>query len=303
MRAPTPRTPAPSLLDRAKERPTLVMTLVLFLGIVALFWRWFLNQNEHSWGNGDWSHAYVVPLISLYLLWQHRAELARMQFTVFWPGVVPIVTGIWCYVYFIAGVPNHFCQGLSLVLTVFGLVLLLLGPRAMEYLFIAIAFLVFGITVPEIIMNYLTYPLMDMAATGGYFILRLFNINADLAGNSITVYNSAGTAIPMNVGEQCSGMRTVIAFLALSVAVAVVGTRQWWKRVVLIAAALPTAIVLNAIRIAVLGLLSLSNANFSQGQMHMFIGTILLVPGFFLYLGVLWALNTAVPEGPKGATK
>jgi exosortase len=285
-----------TLLDRVKEPRNIATLVVLFLGIVALFWRWFFAQNEHSWGNGDWSHAYVVPLISIYLLWQSRIELARMSFTIFWPGVIPIVMGIWSYVYFIAGVPNHFCQGLSLVLTVFGLTLLLLGPRAMEYLFTAVAFLIFGITVPEIIMNYLTYPLMDMAATGGFFILRLFNINADLAGNSITVINSVGQPVPMNVGEQCSGMRTVIAFLALGTAVALVGTSQWWKRVILIAMALPTAIVLNAIRIAVLGMLSLKNANFSQGEMHMFIGTVLLVPGFFFYLGILWALNTAVVE-------
>jgi exosortase/archaeosortase family protein len=62
--------------------------------------------------------------------------------------------------------------------------------------------------------------------------------------------------------------------------------------------ALPVAIGLNAIRIAVLGLLTLRDANFSQGQMHMFIGTLLLVPGFFFYLGVLWALNTAVVDAP-----
>lgn len=292
------RPPEPSLADLVLVRSNLVMIVVLLAGIVALFWRWFLAQHEHSWGNGDWSHAYVVPLIGVYLLWQNRAELVRMRYTIFWPGVVPLAMGIWCYVYFIAGVPNHFCQGLSLVLTVFGLTLLLLGPRAMEQCFTAVAFLVFGITVPEIVMNYLTYPLMDMAATGGYFILRLFGVNADLSGNSITVIDSLGTLIPMNVGEQCSGMRTVIAFLALGAAVALVGTKQWWKRVILIAAALPTAIVLNAIRIAVLGFLSLSNPNFSQGQMHMFIGTVLLVPGFFFYLGILWALNMAVVEAP-----
>jgi exosortase len=293
--ATTPE-PGTILLDRLSDRRTLATLIVLLVGIVALFWRWFMAQHEHSWGNGDWSHAYMVPFICVYLLWQNRAGLERARTAVFWPGLMPLVMGVWCYVYFIVGVPNHFGQGLSLILTVFGLTLLFLGPRAMEHLFTAIAFLVFGITVPEIVMNYLTYPLQDLAARGGFFILRLLNVNCDLSGNLINVITSSGIAVPLDVGTQCSGMRTVIAFVALGTAVALVGTRTWWKRVVLIITALPIAIILNALRIATLGVLSLYNPNFSQGQMHMFIGTLLLVPGFLFYMGVLWSLNKAVPE-------
>lgn len=293
--------PGTLLLEKLADRRVLGTILVLLAGIVALFWRWFLAQHEHSWGNGDWSHAYFVPLIAVYLLWQNRAALERERMSVFWPGAMPLVTGVWCYVYFIVGVPNHFGQGLSLVLTVFGLTLLFLGPRAMEHLFTAIGFLVFGITVPEIIMNYLTYPLQDLAARAGYFILRLMDVNCDLSGNMINVITSSGAGVPLDVGTQCSGMRTVIAFVALGTAVALAGTRTWWKRVVLVVTALPIAIVLNALRIATLGVLSLYNPNFSQGQMHMFIGTLLLVPGFLAYMGVLWSLNTAVPEDARGS--
>ena len=309
MQYPTPSasgsgTP-PGLLDMLLRPRTLMMCAVLLLGIIALFWRWFVAQHEKSWGNGDWSHAYLVPIISGYLIWQNRRAIERSEFTVFWPGVIPIFTGIWSYVYFIAGIPNHLGQGLALVLVVFGLSLLLLGPRAMEHCFTAIAFLVFGITVPEMIMNLLTYPLQDLAASAGYFILKLIGVNADLAGNAITVYDlKTGSPIPLTIAEQCSGMRTVIAFTALGTVVALVGTRLWWKRVVLVGLAPVVAVVLNAARIATLGLLSQYNPKFSEGEAHMLIGTLLLVPGFLFYLAVLWALNKAAVEpsasdGPK----
>lgn len=291
------------LIDMLLRSRTLMISGVLLLGIVALFWRWFAAQHEKSWGNGDWSHAYLVPIISGYLIWQNRRAIERSEFTVFWPGLVPIFLGIWSYVYFIVGIPNHLGQGLALVLVIFGLSLLLLGPRAMEHCFTAIAFLVFGITVPEMIMNLLTYPLQDLAASAGYFILRLIGVNADLSGNAITVYDlKTGVAIPLNIAEQCSGMRTVIAFTALGTIVALVGTRLWWKRVVLVGLAPVVAVVLNAIRIATLGLLSQYNPKFSEGEAHTLIGTLLLVPGFVFYLGVLWALHKAAPESAGNDT-
>jgi len=292
-----PTQPSRAFLERLTEPAHLVMFGVLLLAVVALFCRWFVVQNDHSWGNEDWQHAYIVPLISGWLVWRRRHELERVEYRVFWPGLVPLLMGIWSYVYFIAGVPNHFGQGLALVLTVFGLTLLLLGPRAMEQLFLPIAFLVFGITVPEIVMNYLTYPLQDIAARGGYFIMRMAGINADLAGNVITVPDAkSGVGVPLNIAMACSGMRTVIGFLALGTTVALVVTRLWWKRVVLVALAVPVGVFLNAVRIAVLGYLSQYNADLASGQAHMLIGTLLLVPGLLLYLFFVWSLNQAVPE-------
>ncbi len=101
-------------------------------------------------------------------------------------------------------------------------------------------------------------------------------------------------------GKLCSAklpeLRTVIAFVALGVVVALVGTRRWWKRVLLVGLAPVVAVVLNAARIATLGLLSQYNPRFSEGEAHMLIGTLLLVPGFVFYLGVLWSLNKAAPE-------
>lgn len=284
-----------TLVDRLRDPQTIIILTLLTLGVIALFHSWFYNQHLHSWGNGDWSHAYLIPLISVYLMWQNRERLARVHAEIYWPGLLPAIMGIWTYVFFIVGVPNHFGQGLSLVLTVFGLTLLMLGPRAMESLFCPIAYLVFGITIPEIVMNYLTYPLQDMAASGGFILLRMLGVSCYLAGNVIWVDTAAGSH-PLNVAEQCSGMRMVIAFFALGFAVALVGTQMWWKRVVLVAAALPVAVVLNVVRVAVLGLLTLRDPSFSQGDAHTFIGTILLIPGFFIYLGVLAAMHKSVPE-------
>jgi exosortase len=288
------------------DRGTLVRVGLLGAAFVLLFRHWFITQHGFSSSSGDWSHAYGVPLISLWLLWQHREKLERVETMVFWPGLVAILMGIWSYVYFIVGVSTHLGQGLAMVLTLFGVVLLLLGPRFMKYAFLPISYLVFAITIPEKVMNYATWPLQALAAKGAWVGLNTLGIKTDVLGNQLMVFDTTTLkTFPLNVAQACSGMRMLIAFLALGGAVSLVATRLWWKRVVLIGLAPPIALLLNIVRIMVLGFMSLYNPNFASGQAHTFIGTLLLIPGFFLYLGIVYSLNKAVPEtaGAAAAVK
>lgn len=289
-------------LARLLDTSTLLRIALLLGAGVWLFWTWLVTQNHYSHTSGDWSHAYVVPVISAWLLWQHRARLDRLPTVTFWPGLIPIVTGIWSYLFFAVGVPNHLGQGLSMTLTIFGLCLLLLGPRWMTYLFFPIAYLAFAITIPEKIMNHATWPLQHVAAKGGWVALNTIGVKTDIAGNQLTVFDSSTLqSHPLNVAEACSGMRMLIAFTALGAAVALAATKMWWKRVVLIGLAGPLAVLLNVVRIMVLGVASLYNQNLSAGEAHTFIGTLLLIPGFFAYMGILVALNKAVPETAEGS--
>ncbi|MFN9969148.1 MAG: hypothetical protein ACK58T_04545, partial [Phycisphaerae bacterium] len=71
---------------------------LLLVGIVAVFWQWFERQHRHSMGApSDWGHAYVIPLISAYLVWRDRAAISRTPATTFWPGLLPVLLGIGSY--------------------------------------------------------------------------------------------------------------------------------------------------------------------------------------------------------------
>ncbi|MFN9992936.1 MAG: archaeosortase/exosortase family protein, partial [Phycisphaerales bacterium] len=109
-----------------------------------------------------------------------------------------------------------------------------------------------------------------------------------------------GEDIPLNVAEQCSGMRMVVAFLALS-AVMSLQNRFWWQRIALILLATPVAVFLNVIRVGVLGLASLYSRGLATGDAHMLIGTLLLVPGLFLFLACSWSLEKMIVD-EKGAS-
>ncbi len=275
----------------------IVIAVPLIAAFVYLFARFFEAQNAFSWErSGDWSHAYMVPVISGYLLWQKRDELRVAPVKVFWPGMLLVMMSIASYVFFLAGAPNHMGAGWSAVLCVFGLVLWLCGPSVATIAFLPVMYLAMGVTISDRVMNAITWPLQIIAAQGAYVLLTILGIDVSIAGNQLTVTDSAGTPIPLNVAEACSGMRMVIAFVALGLAVALVAVKPWWQRVLLLVLGVPVALLMNIIRVAVLGIASLKDPNLAGGGAHMFIGTLLLIPGFLLYLGIVWALKRAVVE-------
>jgi exosortase len=275
---------------------------LLTLGFGMLFFRWFYVQHQISMDSpDDWGHAYFVPLISAYLVWTRRDELARTPVAAFWPALAPFLLGIMAYFFCVTGVKNHMLQGFSMILCLFGLVLLMLGPGAMRVLFLPIAFLGFGVTISEAIMIELTFQLQIIASYGAWMLLSVVGevagFGCEVSTNVLRLVDSHGGIHPLNVAEACSGMRMVVAFCALAAATALLGCRHWWQRVAVMLLAVPIAVLINVGRVAVLGLLSLADSHLSEGSAHTLIGTLLLVPGLGLFMLVVWSLNRVVREG------
>jgi exosortase len=270
---------------------------LLLVAFVGLYYRWFLFQYQHCRNApADWGHAYFMPLVSLHLMWVHRDALAKLRPRAFWPGIVPLAFGIVTYVYFTVGVPNHMLQGWAMLVTLFGLTLLMLGVRYIKYLFIPVAILVFGVSVSEMIMIKLTAQLQLIASQGAWVMLNAFGVHADLAGNVLTIFDSTNQPHDLNVAEACSGMRMLVAFLAVGTWVAMWACKQWWQRVALIMLAGPVALLINMTRVVFLGVASLYNPQFAAGDAHTLIGTLWLIPGFLLFMGIVWALNHMVKD-------
>lgn len=284
----------------------LVAATLVSVAFLGLFFRWFHRQHRFSAGAlDDWGHAYVIPLIAGYLVWQRREALARARFAPYWPGVLALLAGIASYFFFLIVYSNHMFQGAAMLLSLFGILLLLLGTQAMRALFVPLAFLALGITISERVMIGLTFPLQKLAADGGYVLTSVlgypFGVGAQVSGNTLTVLPSQGNPIPLNVAEACSGMRMVVAFVALGAAVAVIQCRHWWQRIAVLLLAPPVAILLNVARVTTLAFASLVNPNLAAGQAHTLIGTLLLIPGLALFLGIVWALQHILRE-PEAAS-
>lgn len=287
-----------------------VQVSLLAAAFAGLYFRWLHVQWDLSLKNiQDWGHTLMMPLIGAYLLWMRRAELRGLTPATFWPGILPLLLGIVSYFYFIVGVSNHMLQGFAMVLTVAGLTLFVGGPKVFRIAFLSILLLVFSVTVSDQIMERITFPLQLISSKGAWFVLRLISLPGDwflvdVDGNTLKIFNrSTGVWNPMGVAEACSGLRMLVAFVALAAIVGILSCRHWWQRITLLLLAAPVAILLNIVRVAVLGVASLWNVNFAAGDLHILIGTFLLVPGLGLFLGIVWALNKAVGEDDESSDR
>jgi exosortase len=293
-------------IDRAELRALLLGSAVIVAFFVWVFWHFLAAQFQFAIRQqADWGHTLVIPFIAGYFVYINRYRLLARPFKTTWVGLVPVVLGIAWYMFCWLGPPtvrHHNLQGAGVSATLFGLTLLFFGFRAMAILWFPVLYLcVFGQTISNKLMSYVTFPMQDLTARGSHVLLNLIGIDTDRTGNILTVWDG-GVAKPLNIAEACSGMRMLMAFLALGAAMAYTGFRLWWQRVTLVLLGIPTAIAVNVLRVTTLAILVLYDANFAAGDFHTFIGLLWLVPAFLMYLGLMWVLRRMVDEVPATVT-
>lgn len=276
----------------------LVLGSAALLAIFAwLFWDFLYKQIRFAIEQqSDWGHTLVIPFIAAYFVYRSRDRLLASPLKTTWSGLAPMMLGVAAYLVCTMGpvtLRHHNLQGAGVALTITGITLLFCGWRAMRWLWFPLLFLfVFGQTVSERLLNLVTFKMQDITARGSAIVLSMF-LDVDRLGNTIYVYHN-GQSLPLNIAEACSGMRMLMAFLALGVVMACTGLRHPWQRVLLVLMAVPTAIIVNVLRVCTLGVLGIIDPGFAAGDFHSFIGLVWLLPAFLIYLGLMWIIRNLV---------
>ncbi len=204
-----------------------------------------------------------------------------------------ILFGIAVYVYGIYPGQNDYLKDLGMVITLFGVVLMLNGWKAMKIAWFPVAFLVCAIPWPGLVYSWVAEPLSHMAAHFAVDVLKLTGVDGQWAGSKIIIFGQPGQPPRvLNVEEACAGMKSLMTFIAVSGAVAFLPPRPLWQRIIIVVSAVPIAIFCNMMRISVTGLLDhYVSTKWSDSFAHQFVGIIMLLPAFFLILMVAGILE------------
>jgi exosortase len=141
---------------------------------------------------------------------------------------------------------------ISIIPVLAGVFVIAGGWPALRWSAAPLAFLVFMIPLPTAPERALLNPLQHTATTMSTYTLQTMGVNAYNEGNKILI---GFEGFPLNVEEQCSGLRMATIFLALAVAMSMIIERPWWQKAFIIVSSAPIALVVNVIRIVITALL------------------------------------------------
>ena len=265
---------------------------IAFIGIL-IWWifREEINGIVRQWGNPSWSHGVLIPLFSVYFLNQRKNEILSIkQPKPSWGVGLPLII-FWLMLYPVNMVMLKFMYGNPLIMiALLGSVVLFLGGwQTLKYTWLPVAYLFFAVPLPGRLYFQLTNPMRQIASQVAAVVLSLYpELDAQAAGSVINVVYKGVTMEPgLDVADACSGMRLVMAFVALGVAMAYLHWRPIWQRLILLASTLPIAILCNIIRVTITGFIYiLGNPKYAQGIYHDMLGMLMLPLAFILYGGL-----------------
>ena len=282
------------------KHPSAGYTFLACIGIVALLFFLYLPIGRglvYDWlNNPDYSHGFLIPVISLYMIWSRRSELMRARRSPSMWGFVILIAGVGQYIAGYIGA-EHFLQSTSMLLVFSGIVVFLWGMETMRVLLIPIVFLIFMIPPPAIVWNNFAFLLKLFATKTAVFIMQAIGIIVLREGNVLYL-----PSVTLEVVDACSGLRSLISLLALGVLMGFVSNFSTWKKWVMFLIAVPIAILSNIARlILTVALAQWYGAEVTQDLQHTASGIFVFAVGLILMLLVyklLTALNLPSERTP-----
>jgi len=233
----------------------------------------------------NWSHVFLIPFISLWFIWRDRDLLRRTPARPSWWGLPLLLSGMLAYQ---GGLflQSSMAIGWPMIISLLGLSLLLGGKARTKILLLPILYLLFAVKI-TVLWEPIAERLQRLAAELAALVLNVIGvflgIEADAEGAIIRMFHR-GIELkpPLDVDEACSGLRMMMALLALSVAWAFAGPKTRRQRVAIVAAALPTAVLVNVLRITLTGLVFPWRPEWTRGLSHDVLGFLMVVPALWL---------------------
>lgn len=236
--------------------------------------------------NDNYSHGFFIPVIVGLLIWWRRDQVTAAGIAPSWWGVAVLLLGAGCFV--IGELTTlYVVMHLSLWLVLVGLVLAAIGPRATWELAFPLGYLLTMFPLPQMLQQSLSSSLQLVSSAFGVGCLQLIGVTAYREGNVIDL-----GPIQLQVVEACSGLRYLFPLTSLALLCGYLFQDRFWKRAVLVLSAIPLAILLNGVRIGIIGVLvEWQGRGAAEGFMHAFEGWIVFVLSFAILIGEMWLLG------------
>jgi exosortase A len=220
----------------------------------------------------DFSHGFLILPIALYIVWLKKEDLDEIDNRYQRLGLCIVTISLLIYlVSHFAGVKT--IEALCLPAFVSGAVIYLFGHKFFFKLLFPIAYLIFMIPIPAQIYTALTLPLQLLVSKISVDLSQLVYLPIYREGNVIHLPDAT-----LQVVTACSGLRSLVSLLALTVVFGYFSFQSCVKRGLLLLTCIPVAIIVNVVRVVTIitGIFYFKK-NLSYGTGHIVLGMVVFV--------------------------
>ena len=246
-----------------------------------------INALLVAWQLPEYSHGPLIPVLSAFLFVKQLVEFPinpDMRRTR-WPGVaVVLVSVLMGMLGILANIDDIVAY--ALILWVGGMLLISWGWSTGKHFWPGVLHLVFMLPLPGLIYYKATTYLQFVSSELGVMFLRAMDVPVFLDGNIIDLGE-----LKLHVAEACSGLRYMFPIMSFSYIFATLYRGPAWHKVTLLLAAVPIAIFMNSVRIAVAGIIvQYYGTEWLEGFSHFFEGWVIFIACILLLFALAWIL-------------
>ena len=247
-------------------------------GLTELVSRW--NSQE------EYGHGYFIPLISAWLLWKRKDAIAASIGRGSMSGIGLVLLGVFMLMFGELTAIFVLVQT-GFIVSIAGLVVAWGGASLLKVCSVPLIFLVFAIPMPYLVDAKFSWYLQLISSQIGVGFLRLFGMSVFLEGNVIDL-----GLYKLQVVEACSGLRYLYPLLSIGFLMAYMYRGSLTQRVVLFFSTIPITVVMNSLRIAIVGfLVNQWGSGQAEGFLHYFEGWIIFMICLSLLIGEIWVFE------------
>lgn len=242
-------------------------------------WQW--------WNSDSYAHILLIPPIIVWLTWSRRDVLAETDLRPWWPGLALLGLALALWVTGRASGINLVAHA-GAVAALASSVPAMLGPRATALLALPLGFMVFLVPFGEEIV----WPMQILTAR---LVIQLAHLSGiDAALDAIHITTPFGLFI---VAEACSGVKFLIAMIALGVLAAFTAFSSWKRRILFLIACVIVPILANAVRAwGTIYIAQFIGAERAGGVDHLIYGWVFFAVVVAIVLGLAWRWFERTPD-------
>ncbi|HZF25783.1 MAG TPA: VPLPA-CTERM-specific exosortase XrtD [Steroidobacteraceae bacterium] len=261
------------VIQSYRTRPQVWLAIAaIAVALLVAFWSGLAKMVSVWFGRPEYSHGVLIPIVALFLVWQRVGELSQLEFKGSWAGVVLVLLGAVLDV--IGGLAATYAlQEYGFLIALYGVVLSLTGAEVFRRLAAPLLVLLLMIPLPEFLLNNFSAQLQLISSQLGVWFIRLFDISVLVEGNVIDL-----GAYKLQVAEACDGLRYLFPLMTLGFIMAYLFKAAFWKRVLLFLSSIPITIVMNSLRIGLIGVsVEYWGVEMAEGFLHRFEGWVVFM--------------------------